>query len=138
MEYDALIWMWSDATHVQRLDACSDVPWKWWIVMSFSSLHTSRHSNTGVTCRLSWWSSTRPRCRRSHTSAGWDLRRLHVVLSCLYKKQNQSKSEPDFGKSTHDTNFSVCPVTKQPIRAQQLPNFIQKDIQRAIFRINKR
>ena len=34
--------------------------------------------------------------------------------------------------------ISPSALTKQPIRAQQLPNFIQKDNQRDIFRINKR
>ena len=55
--------------------------------------------------------------------------RLHVVSSRLDKKQNLAT----FGKSIQDTNFCVCPLTKQPIKAQQHPTSSTKDTQRNIF-----
>ena len=49
---------------------CSDVPCDWWIGMSTSSLHMSRHSNTDVMCRLLWYSTRTFRTFRRQNDTG--------------------------------------------------------------------
>ena len=58
-----------------------------------------------------------------------DLRRLHVMSRRLDKMQNMSNTSQFQPIYDFFHLASAWPLLMYPIRAQQLPNFIQKDTQ---------